>query len=92
MVHVPRYRRDRPEDQDGPAADRRAGRKRPSGDARRACRKLVGKTFAAQIGTSMDGQYSRVVHDTIAPAPPEAAEGDHSDGDGQEKDFERIPF
>jgi hypothetical protein len=52
--------------------------------------KLVGKTFAAQIGTSKDGQYSRVVHDTIAPAPPEAAEGDHSDGNGQEKDFEGI--
>jgi hypothetical protein len=31
--------------------------------------KLVGKMFAAQIGTSKDGQYSRVVHDTIAPAP-----------------------
>jgi hypothetical protein len=44
--------------------------------------KLLGKTFAAQIGTSRDAQYSRVVHDTIGPAPPEAAEGDHSDGDG----------
>jgi hypothetical protein len=31
--------------------------------------KLVGKMFEAQIGTSKDGQYSRVVHDTIAPAP-----------------------
>jgi hypothetical protein len=51
-------------------------------------RKLIGKTFAAQIGTSKDGQYSRVVHDTIAPAPPEAAEGDHGDEDGQEKDLE----
>ena len=38
--------------------------------------KLVGKTFAAQIGTSKDGQYSRVIHDTIAPTPPEAAKGD----------------
>jgi hypothetical protein len=54
--------------------------------------KLVGTTFAAQIGTSKDGQYSRIVHDTIAPPLPEAAEGDHSDGDGQEKDFEEIPF
>src|SRR5829696_2276709 len=54
--------------------------------------KLVGKTFAAQIGTSRDGQYSRVVHDTIAPASPEAAEGGHSDGDGQEKDFEEITY
>jgi hypothetical protein len=48
--------------------------------------KLVGKTFAAQIGTSKDGQYSRVVHDTIAPTPPEAAKGDN-----KEKDFEGIP-
>jgi len=39
--------------------------------------KLVGKTFAAQIGTSKDGQYSRVVHDTIAPTPPEAAKRDN---------------
>jgi hypothetical protein len=54
--------------------------------------KLVGKTFAAQIGTSKDGQYSRVVHDTIAPAPPEAAEGDHGDEDGQEKDLKKTPF
>ncbi len=55
--------------------------------------KLLGKTFAAQIGTSKDGQYSRVVHDTIAPAPPEAAEGDDSDKDDPEEDFEgAIPF
>src|ERR671910_2145980 len=40
--------------------------------------KLVGKTFAAQIGTSKDGQYSRVVHDTISPTPPEAAKGNDS--------------
>src|SRR5215203_1378073 len=52
--------------------------------------KLVGKTFAAQIGTSKDGQYSRVVHDTIAPTQPEAAKGDDSDGDKPEKDFEGI--
>ena len=43
--------------------------------------KLVGKTFAAQIGTSKDGEYSRVVHDTIGPAPPEATRGEDSDGD-----------
>ena len=54
--------------------------------------KLVGMTFAAQIGTSKDGQYSRVVHDTIAPASPETAEGDDSDGDDPEKDFEGFPF
>jgi hypothetical protein len=38
-------------------------------------RKLVGKTFAAQIGTSKDGQYARVVHDTISAAPHQAAAG-----------------
>jgi hypothetical protein len=54
--------------------------------------KLVGKTFTAQIGTSKDGQYSRVVHDTIAPTPPEAAKGEDSAGDDQEKDFEGIPL
>jgi hypothetical protein len=54
--------------------------------------KLIGKRFAAQISTSKDGQYSRVVHDTIAPAPPEAAEGDHGDEDGLEKDVEKVPF
>ncbi len=55
--------------------------------------KLGGKRFAAQIGTSKDGQYSRIVHDTIGPAPPEAAEGDDSDAYKAEKDFEEgIPF
>ena len=56
-------------------------------------RRLVGKTFAAQIGTSKDGQYSRVVHDTIGPAPPEAAEEDDTAEDDPEEDFEGgIPF
>jgi hypothetical protein len=53
---------------------------------------LEGKTFAAQIGTSKDGEYSRVVHDTIAPAPPETAEGDGSDGDDPEENLEVPPF
>jgi hypothetical protein len=30
--------------------------------------KLIGKTFAAQIGLSKDGQYARIVHDTIGGA------------------------
>src|SRR5215208_1575264 len=34
--------------------------------------KLVGKTFVAEIGISKDGQYSRVVHDTISAAPHQA--------------------
>src|SRR5215211_557124 len=50
--------------------------------------KLVGKTFAAQIGTSKDGQYSRVVHDTIGPAPVEAIE---DRGEDCEEDFDDIP-
>jgi hypothetical protein len=55
-------------------------------------RRLLDKTFTAQIGLSKDGQYSRVVHDTIAPASePETAEGS-DDGDDPEEEFERIPF
>src|ERR671910_1290148 len=40
--------------------------------------KLVSKRFAAQIGTSKDGQYSRVVHDTIAAAPVRATKQGNS--------------
>lgn len=54
--------------------------------------KLIGKTFSAQTGVSKDGQYSRVVHDTIAPAPAESAEGDDSEEDDPENDFEGIPY
>jgi len=56
--------------------------------------KLVGKTFAAQIGTSKDGQYSRVVHDTIAPAPAKAVEqgGNGSDEAEDDPEWEDIPF
>ena len=57
--------------------------------------RLIGKTFAAQVGTSKDGQYSRVVHDTIT-APPRAAREGGSDearepGDSEEV-FDSIPF
>ena len=41
--------------------------------------KLVGKTFAAQIGTTKDGQYARVVHDTISAVPRQAAAVDGGD-------------
>ena len=51
--------------------------------------KLVGKTFAAQIGTSKDGQYSRVVHDTIGPAPVDAIE---NRGEDSKEDFDDIPW
>lgn len=56
--------------------------------------KLVGKTFAAQIGTSKDGQYSRVVHDTIASAPARVVEqgGNGSDEAEDDPEWEDIPF
>jgi hypothetical protein len=56
-------------------------------------RKLLDKTFAAQIGVSKNGQYSRVVHDTIAPASePETAQRNNNDGDGPEEESEGILF
>lgn len=44
--------------------------------------KLVGKTFAAQIGTSNDGEHPRVKHDTISAATV----GDSSDGGSSDED------
>jgi hypothetical protein len=58
--------------------------------------KLVGRNFVAQVGTSKDGQFSRVVHDTVAPAPAGIAGKDGSAkaeaGDVEEEDFSDIPF
>ena len=56
--------------------------------------KLVGKMFAAQIGTSRDGQYSRVVHDTIAPAPARVVEqgGNGNDKAEDDPEWDEIPF
>ena len=56
--------------------------------------RLIGKTFAAQIGTSKGGQYSRVVHDTIGPAASYAIRDDgNDDAEGAaEQDFDSIPF
>jgi hypothetical protein len=54
--------------------------------------KLMDKTFAAQIGTSKDGQYARIVHDTISAAPHPAAARDRFDDDGDDGvDFSNIP-
>ena len=55
--------------------------------------RLIGKTFAARIGTSKGGQYSRVVHDTIGPAPHATRDDvkDHAEG-GAEQAFGSIPF
>jgi len=58
--------------------------------------KLAGKRFAAQIGTSKNGEHSRIIHDTIAfapanaPAKLEAEEG--RDEEDPEEEFENIPF
>ena len=55
-------------------------------------RRLLDKTFAAQIGLSKNGRYPNIVHDTIVPASePEPAEG-NDDGEDPEEEFERIPF
>ncbi len=57
--------------------------------------KLVGKRFVAQIGTSKDGRYSRVVHDTVAAAPVEATGQTNSgkaEADVDEGGFSNIPF
>ena len=56
--------------------------------------KLVGKTFAAPIGTSKDGQYSRIVHDTIAPATARVVEqgGNGSDEAEDDPEWDDIPF
>jgi len=50
--------------------------------------RLIGKSFVAQIGTSKDGQYSRVVHDTIAPAPTRAVDKGSNGNDEAEDDRE----
>src|SRR5215218_5371876 len=56
--------------------------------------RLIGKSFVAQIGTSKDGQYSRVVHDTIGPAPARAVEqgGNGSDEAEDDPEWNNIPF
>lgn len=54
--------------------------------------KLIGKTFAAQIGTSKDGQYARIVHDTISSAPHQAAANASLDDSGDDGvNFSNIP-
>jgi len=52
--------------------------------------KLVGKTFAAQIGSSKDRQYARVVHDTISTVPRQVAAVDG--GDDAEEDVQQTQF
>jgi hypothetical protein len=51
----------------------------------------VGKRFVCQIGTSRDGKHSRVVHDTIGPAPERDERNDRDEGEGQE-DIDDIPW
>ena len=54
-------------------------------------RMLVGKRFVCQIGTSRDGKHSRVVHDTIGPAPRRDERDDGDEGEGEE-DTDDIPW
>jgi hypothetical protein len=55
--------------------------------------RLIGKTFAARIGTSKGGQYSRVVHDTIAPVSHAIRDDANDDAGGDaEQGFGSIPF
>lgn len=65
--------------------------------------KLIGKRFAAQIGASRNGRYSRIVHDTISPAPPQTGQeasglkpdgrsGHSPTGGYEEPDFSDLPF
>ncbi len=55
--------------------------------------RLIGKTFAARIGTSKGGQYSRVVHDTIGPVSRAIRDDSNDDAEGDaEQDFGSIPF
>jgi len=54
--------------------------------------RIIGKTFSAQIGTSKDGHYSRVVHDTIASVPHAIREDANDDAEGDAGDFDSIPF
>jgi|SRR5918993_178471 hypothetical protein len=48
---------------------------------------LVGRRFVCQIGTSRAGKHSRVVHDTIGPAP---GQDDRDEGEGE--DIDDIPW
>ena len=55
--------------------------------------RLIGKTFAAQIGTSKGGQYSRVVPDTIAPVSHAIREGADDDTESDaDQEFDSLPF
>src|SRR5215203_3211060 len=55
--------------------------------------RLVGKSCAAQIGTSKDGHYSRVVHDNIASVLHAIREDANDDAGGDaEEAFDSTPF
>lgn len=48
-------------------------------------KKLIGARFAAQIGTSKDGQYSRIVPGTAGPAPNDGRSQEDGSGSGGAK-------
>jgi hypothetical protein len=49
-------------------------------------RELVGQRFAAQVGLNKAKSYSKVVHDTIGPAPAVRAKEDSQDDGGDNVD------
>jgi hypothetical protein len=53
---------------------------------------LVGGTFAAQVGLNKKKTHSKVVHDTISPAPRMKAAKPEPDPEVDESDFDGIPF
>lgn len=54
--------------------------------------RLQGTMFVAQIGLSKNGEYSRVKHDTIGPAPEPRRKPPEPPEDGPESDLDDLPF
>jgi hypothetical protein len=52
---------------------------------------LVGGRFVCQVGTSRDGKHSRLLHDSIGPAPRRDEGNDRDEGEGEE-DIDDIPW
>jgi hypothetical protein len=53
---------------------------------------LVGGKFAAQVGLNKKKTHSKVVHDTISPAPRKKAAKPELDPEVDESEFDDIPF
>ena len=68
----------------------------PDDGADELAERLKGKRFVGQIGTNKSGEYSRVKHDTVSPAP-EPRRGPEPEPEPPEDDpdddmFNDIPF